>query len=163
MLRNPKTCSGLMIVFLLSIQLSEIFSLHLDEFPLLAYISSFSKFNPLFLFAPTHEPSWYSEKRDEYYFTDHSFISKGVGQVAEKKQREIDLEFINELDDVKILAIDVQFEYSYYLFQHTYTIIKTELSLLEKQILGANYLYKYYITEKNSLGIVWNVVYESME
>ena len=63
------------------------------------------------------------------------------------------------LDKVKVLSIAWYYEPRVY-YQHSYLVLKTPLSEFERDNREAFGLkdhveYKYYVTEKNDMGIIW--------
>jgi len=69
-----------------------------------------------------------------------------------------------ELDNVKVLTFFWYYEQRY-VYQHSYIVLEAELSEFErshKEMLGipTNQTSKFYVTEKNDLGIIWNVFYD---
>ena len=69
----------------------------------------------------------------------------------------------NLVDSVKILKSYWFYEQRYY-YQHSFVILETELSEFEKkhrEEIGINekQSVKYYVTEKNDLGVIWNAFY----
>ena len=67
------------------------------------------------------------------------------------------------LDNVKVLSIAWYYEPRVY-YQHSYLVLKTALSDFERENRAALGLkdhaeYKYYVTEKNDMGIIWTSFY----
>ena len=62
------------------------------------------------------------------------------------------------MDEVKILSMHWYYEHRVY-YQHSFVVLKTELSEGEKEIFP-DVDYKYYVTEKNDLGVIWSVHYD---
>lgn len=69
-----------------------------------------------------------------------------------------------QVDMVQVKRIIWFYEQRVY-YQHSYLVLETELSDFEKthrETLGlkASQAKKYYVTEKNDLGVIWNVFYD---
>ncbi|CDW81841.1 UNKNOWN [Stylonychia lemnae] len=93
------------------------------------------------------EPHDVSVIYGKFYFSDHGYPQFENVTVTQE-----------QLDEVIPQEIFWQYEQRYY-YQHTFMIIKTNLSNIERELLPANVTHKYYVTEKNDLGIIWQVYY----
>ena len=84
----------------------------------------------------------HSSKHGDYYFSDHAAIALHEHGITDE-----------DIDNVPVHEILWMYEQHYY-YQHTFMILKTPLSPAE-QLLFPNLTYKYYVTEKNDLGVIW--------
>jgi len=67
------------------------------------------------------------------------------------------------LDDVKVLSVAWYYEPRVY-YQHSYLVLKTPISDFERSNratfgIPSHLEHKYYVTEKNDLGIIWTSFY----
>lgn len=89
-----------------------------------------------------------------FYFTDHSLF-------GQHKPKHIDEFNIDDFDNVKVEHVYWLYEHRIY-YTHTFIILKTKLSPQEKKALPGK-KFKFYVTEKNDLGIIWSVFYDFEE
>eukprot|EP00347_Sterkiella_histriomuscorum_P007089 403350295 len=102
------------------------------------------------LSASTQPHAVNSKCHGEFYFSDHSQSILNDYQLT-----------TNIADDVAIEQIIFRSEFKGW-YLHYYIVLKCRLSRSEKRIFP-NLQYKFYVSEKNDLGIIWQLFYSQKQ
>eukprot|EP00347_Sterkiella_histriomuscorum_P017915 403347492 len=92
----------------------------------------------------------HSTSHGDYFFSDHASVALAQHGVTE-----------DIIDNVTVEEIIWKFE-NRIAYQHSFVILKAPMTLQEK-LLFPNLTHKFYVTEKNDLGIIWQLFYTMEE